>query len=600
MKKYLLSLLFVVMFVVGAGPVSKAASLDWNSIVKDKKAGVYELKSLLKEESHLIAAGVYDENHLLLVRETKKGTRTVRLLSLTDGSIKTVTKHKVKKIEFFSGYMQYHIISYNPLIIGDSQKEEYQIYADDFSSYNTVKTKDADIYSMRYSKSDNSLYYTNAGEQSLEKTEFSGNTVSGSAITVWEPPVNVGNCKLDEISEDGTTAIMRATEMQKDKNIRIFYNLTTGTYTKILKEPNYYADWQSGDTKNAFFVSFGNPKGNPYTYYDFAKKKKYIYQSNIKGMNGLYYNARSFDYNNRLVFGYYKGDGIYLKNILIWDISKAKAKKCTKKEIPVYKKTSITKQIDYGTLTKTAEKMEKKYGVEIILGKNCPKKIVDYKAKPILKKKKIKKALKALDTALAAYPEGFFKELSEDFTPSVNFYLTGTLTEINRTRAFSAGGITGEFAEHQSVAVDINYIGLEGTFIHEITHVIDNWFAESDYSAEMENKWLKGNPKKFEYYNSYSGYEFDYKYTMFYKNYMEKENHKKIYFYDDYSKTYATEDRARLFEFLIPEKKPSFIYKSKHIKKKMKSYYKMLDKCFETVSMDAECALISQYKKWIA
>ena len=89
------------------------------------------------------------------------------------------------------------------------------------------------------------------------------------------------------------------------------------------------------------------------------------------------------------------------------------------------------------------------------------------------------------------------------------------------------------------IVIDLNQPNIEELLCHELLHNLE--FNLINQNINPFNKWNSYNPSGFSYNNSYTGAT-NYNYTL------SESNPNNVYFIDYYSHTYATEDRARVFE----------------------------------------------------
>jgi hypothetical protein len=129
---------------------------------------------------------------------------------------------------------------------------------------------------------------------------------------------------------------------------------------------------------------------------------------------------------------------------------------------------------------------------------------------------------------------------------------------------------------------DITQWGIGQNLIHEMSHVIDNKLMDMGLIDELNEQWSECNPEGFEYYDSYMGYEGDWTYTAYSDEYYEDMDAEKIYFYDDYAKTYPGEDRARIMENFYDWDWVESYYNSSHFQAKIGIYLDFLEAHFDT------------------
>ncbi|SFC88465.1 hypothetical protein [Ruminococcus albus] len=221
---------------------------------------------------------------------------------------------------------------------------------------------------------------------------------------------------------------------------------------------------------------------------------------------------------------------------------------------PTFSEDDTTEQI--------AEKIEEKYGVDIVYGEDI--RTVYEEEDETLKAEKytddsgIRKALAYVDEALGVFPQGLTEQLiSADGSP-MKIYLTGTIS--SDAELFEDGGIPAFANKNDTetyLSIDISPDGEINvpTVCHELTHIID--LTMTDMGTFSESKWGSLNPKGFSYTENYETYrdcEFTDKYCYASEKYFPRtltQDADDVYFYYNYALTFAMEDRATLMEDLI-------------------------------------------------
>lgn len=172
-------------------------------------------------------------------------------------------------------------------------------------------------------------------------------------------------------------------------------------------------------------------------------------------------------------------------------------------------------------------KIKNDFNVNVNIYENSININEDYCTLPLYDNNKIYNSLTKVYEVLKSLSKEFFK----DFNSDIELYLTDKIVS---NESIKPNGYSLLKDNKYVIAVDTNST-LESTLYHELMHIIENKMS----SLKPFNKWNELNPKNFKYTNSYSE-EIDGEYTI--------SNNDNIYFIDSYSKTYETEDRARIFE----------------------------------------------------
>lgn len=272
----------------------------------------------------------------------------------------------------------------------------------------------------------------------------------------------------------------------------------------------------------------------------------------------------------------YSGD---IKDILLWDISTAKETEIVLNE----KKPYAMEESDYGEISERADELGREYGVEIRFGENIRPEISDYTFAVCHNTDYINGALDMLDKVLGYYPKGFFGALEQGCSRETMIYLTGQQKPKDTSVSISnSAGLSSDEDGLNMLFLDIDDgVLYEGTIVHEIAHLIDRKLWMDDVLDEEE--WNRLNPAGFEYHNEYvseSGEDYsmmdDYEYTAYYDNAWE-EDYRDTYFVDSYSKTWPTEDRARLMEYLMGSLDyDEDMFHSMHLRDKLWQYFEII------------------------
>ena len=247
---------------------------------------------------------------------------------------------------------------------------------------------------------------------------------------------------------------------------------------------------------------------------------------------------------------------------------------------------------DYGQLSRTAQELEDRYGVRIVLGDNIPSEFTDYTVAPVTEPSMIDGSLSVLSNVLSLYPEGFFADLKGNYYRDVVLYLTGALTPLNAgTNISNAGAFATESNGLMQVAFDL-YGDLDPSIvIHELTHAADYRFLGEGLLDE--DAWNAMNPEGFSYYYSYidaSGESYE---TSGSTEYTAASGCPagNVYFIDPYSKTYPMEDRALLMESLLDGSSPyAYCLGGKHVQEKLSRYFRFIRDTLDSGSWPASTA----------
>lgn len=267
------------------------------------------------------------------------------------------------------------------------------------------------------------------------------------------------------------------------------------------------------------------------------------------------------------------------RKIFLWDTGATKSEAISLNEKSIY----TMEEMDYDELSDKASEIGDKYGVTIKFGDNIKTEISDYTFEVYDKRGYIEKALDLIDGTLECYPDGFFDDLEKDLRRDTIIYLTGKHIPKDATVSISdSTGLTSDEDGLFMLFLNIeDGILTRDTIVHEITHIIDHklWYD----GALDDDEWCTYNPEGFEYYYEYvndEGEDYavvdDSDYTSYYDNAWD-EDYQDTYFIDSYSKTWPTEDRARLMEYLIGDMTYyNDVFHSVHLQNKLDYYFKII------------------------
>lgn len=200
-----------------------------------------------------------------------------------------------------------------------------------------------------------------------------------------------------------------------------------------------------------------------------------------------------------------------------------------------------------------ADGLEERFGIEILLSAACaaPCAVSGYyvtttdQAGLEDEAASIDAALDEVEYALEQYPEDFFRQFrTEAGTGGIYLMLSGPIDSDDDifVTAFEFGLDTREY-----ICLDVTLYNLGRNLYHELWHATENKIFRTDFDGFYEGSWDALNPEGFSYRYMYSltGEGED----VWQWTYMGGDE--EVYFIDDYSKTYAKEDRARIMEYVM-------------------------------------------------
>ncbi len=247
----------------------------------------------------------------------------------------------------------------------------------------------------------------------------------------------------------------------------------------------------------------------------------------------------------------------------------------------VFKKfTSIPERVE-----EKRRELEEKYGFYIYLGSEVFASDFAYDLTIFNNYDQVYEQMCVIDEVFSIYPEGFFEQFKYGGIKTLSIYLCGGFTKRNdgSNTISDAIALATVFGYERALALDLNWSScLKRTIVHELSHWIDGRIESEGQLggyADFEDDWLKMNPDDFSYKNSYVSGRTVWKYI--YDEYGSNEN---TYFIDSYSQTYATEDRARLFEYLMFNEDSGYsdYLAVPNLQDKLQFFFGAIRKCFDT------------------
>lgn len=213
------------------------------------------------------------------------------------------------------------------------------------------------------------------------------------------------------------------------------------------------------------------------------------------------------------------------------------------------------------------------YGVTVLIADQCKTDFDSYITYQVTDEASISLALNALERVLSAYPEGFLAQLRFGHVRGIEISLTGGLTNANETLGdYSYAAFTQQVDDKYIMVMDVFQTN-DANFYHEFSHIIDSRLAQDAYYCSdtlfSEETWISLSPED-------GGYTYTYaEWPEIYGNGLDE------YYIDNYSRTYPTEDRARVMEYAMMDWDWSF-KTYPHIREKLDYYARCIRDSFDT------------------
>ncbi|MBP5331297.1 MAG: hypothetical protein J6Y89_05545 [Lachnospiraceae bacterium] len=285
------------------------------------------------------------------------------------------------------------------------------------------------------------------------------------------------------------------------------------------------------------------------------------------GFRGVYY---TFDPEDGLYFTQYCDDDGNTK-LFAWDY----ATDTVRTYFEYFKRfTDIPEKVE-----NKRRELEDKYGFYFYIGTEIFANDFSYDLKLYTDYDVVLEQMDVIDEVLSIYPEDFFEQLRYGGIKTLSIYLCGGFEKRDDegNTISDAIALASVFNYERALALDLNYSSsLKATLVHEISHWIDGRIdsgADLSGYAEYEDDWLELKPSDYSYKYSYVSGRTIWKYIF-----DEDGSNEDTYFADAYSQTYPTEDRARMFEYLMYNESyhPDYIALSPHLQENLKFYFEAI------------------------
>lgn len=631
-------------------PTETVAQIQQNINLEDyriQEGAVMALGDLINIKGMVLeSVCFYDDDNLVMIFLNEDGTRLdTYLFSLQNASLSWMgTIENLTKIE--GVYSSYSVVSVSPLVIMDEYTNSIWVIKDKMVQQ-TISLDLMNVHSVVIGNS--KAYYTHTGNDAIESIDLTSGQVDTIYTGLNEYGYSIS--KVTQVSEDGqylyavgvnrfsvkdTTFVIDLEQNKLVAEVEGMYdcwNSNDYMYSSSVEGQKYivhqrdednYTDVTVGEIAPYGFFEYFITEGDlaiteeneggiyTFTYYDLTEMKK-IKSTNIDIHTYFMYKHsqecsysycsinENFGYNadrNMLVFMVRTDTG--LSNVFLWDIENATKDGAALPGVDYIEEMDFqyVNEIDYDELSDLVHIIYDKYGIAIYMGANTPGTFTDFTAVKEENLDVITGALADVQEILACYPEDFFRFFTEDeYLKGINVYLVGNITTISEGYTDNPMGFANVSQGYEVIAINVNYAeDIKATLVHEISHAIfERIKYEEGASGTVyfdEEKWSTFNPEGFSYYNAYvdsNGKDItsqnNGEYTAeLYKDDASLEN---IYFIDDYSKTFLTEDLARLMQYGMVASDEDFMSSPKLIAK-LNYYYSAIRSVWDSEDWPAK------------
>lgn len=191
--------------------------------------------------------------------------------------------------------------------------------------------------------------------------------------------------------------------------------------------------------------------------------------------------------------------------------------------------------------------------------------------------------IRALSRMLERFPAGMLREAWEGLNgyEGIRLYLCGTLYGVSEYGIDRAGAVASSESSYLVIAFDSTSTDWTADIPHEFSHLFDRRIKQNAEETGVDWIQLFEKLSPHGYAESYVNYEKLMKYT-----YGGSSDPSQAWYIDCYCRTFSTEDRARLLEYLFREEETGMdrSLEPEHILYKAKAYCFILRKCFASLN----------------
>ena len=228
-------------------------------------------------------------------------------------------------------------------------------------------------------------------------------------------------------------------------------------------------------------------------------------------------------------------------------------------------------------------------GVHVQSGEEVPGDGMDYYFDTDFTLPTVYFTLQDVDTILRAFPGGMLREMCVDPVQQIDIYFSEKFLPADSYSIDNAAAVAYTWDNSRMIVLSSDNAS---DLPHELMHVMEDrlWtFAYPETgSREQENGayldyWDALNPADFDYYWTYHYEDRD---TLQYTYYGDSDN---VYFIDAYSKSFPSEDRARIFENLFwNETREEGYFEEPNLKAKGQYLCALIHGAFRSMTADTE------------
>lgn len=193
-------------------------------------------------------------------------------------------------------------------------------------------------------------------------------------------------------------------------------------------------------------------------------------------------------------------------------------------------------------------------------------------------------ALRMTKDFISQYPTGIFQEMAVEPVRHIDLYFCGRIFPDAENSISSAYGFTSQMGERRIVVMSLEDLDtLPQNLAHEFTHVMEDrvYACTQERGLDYLTYWEALSPPESYYYSYFdeTGEEVS---DAGFTAESAPEDLEEVWFLDAYSKTYPSEDRARILEYLFAgeESRYAHAFQGEQIRRKAQYLCAVIRECF--------------------
>ena len=525
-------------------------NLEVNGILANEEEIIYLLMETVDEENNIFNYKLKKldimENKVTQINEWKESNH---YCTLKEENVYCLTS---QDFQVYNLDLE-NIFSYESL---ETEPANYIPYKDIY-----VKVIEKEIYLIRNNKEE---LYRSIETDKILYYEDDYITEDNSYIILLD---DEGNLYLYDINENKLTDPEKRAYF-KYKDGVVFYDEESFTVYDCLNDE--VIEYENFTQENYYYTGTLNQENSTFYLYDVIENILYI--ENLKEGTEQKIDTDIFSTSNPIAKLILTDHYLYIyilqdkNNFFVLDLENL--------ELPTTNIKDHTNEL-LNSINNKIDNIKNTYHVNIKIKEDAIIKFPDFSAEIASNNELILESLDKIESILTKYNLEFFESFYQNGFNGLNLYLTGSLTPSDyETQASNPAAYSLTYNGEYMIVIDLNQPNIEELLCHELLHNLE--FNLNNQNIKIFTNWNSYNPPNFRYSNSYVSSP-SYNYTL------TEEDKNKVYFIDYYSHTYATEDRARVFEKIcscnedsIINNYPKLYEKGLYLEEEITKYYPSL------------------------